>query len=195
MHCVLLGVTKMLLGLWFDSQHSTNLWYCGNKVEEADSKLLQIKPPINVSRLPKSIQNHRNYWKASEYCAWLLFYSIPVMFNILPVEYLAHHMLLVEAICILLNSSINPSLLGKADRLIKHYCFKMVSYYSEWQITANVHQLLHLPHIVSNFGPLNAYSCFAFENLNGCLLNFIKGTRYVEMQIIEAVCKTQTLLI
>ena len=36
-------------------------------------------------------------------------------------------------------------------------------------------------------------SCFAFENLNGCLLNFIKGTQHVEMQIIEAVCKTQTL--
>ena len=193
MHCVLLGVTKMLLGLWFDSQHSTNLWYCGNKVVEADSKLLQIKPPINISRLPRSIQNHRSYWKASEYRAWLLFYSIPVMLNILPVEYLAHHMLLVEAIYILLSSSISPLMLGKADRLIKHYCFKMASYYSERQMTANVHQLLHLPHIVSSFGPLNAYSCFGFENLNGCLLSFIKGTRYVEMQIIEAVCKTQTL--
>ena len=108
MHSVLLGVTKMLLGLWFDSQHSTELWYCGNKVDEADSKLLQIKPPIIISRLPKSIQNHRGYWKASEYRPWLLFYSIPVMLNILPVEYLAHHMLLVEAIYILLSSSISP---------------------------------------------------------------------------------------
>lgn len=193
MHSVLLGVTKMLLGLWFDSQHSTDLWYCGNKVEEADSKLLQIKPPVNISRLPRSMQNHRGYWKALEYQAWLLFYSIPVMFNILPVEYLAHHMLLVEAIYILLSSSISSLMLEKAERLIKHYCFKMASYYSECQMTANIHQLLHLPYIVSSFGPLNAYSCFAFENLNGCLLHFIKGTQHVEMQIIEAVCKAQTL--
>lgn len=193
MHSVLLGVTKMLLSLWFDSQYSTDLWYCGKRIEEADSKLLQIKPPINISRLPRSIQSHRNYWKASEYRAWLLFYSIPVMFNILPMEYLAHHMLLVEAIYVLLNSSISPLMLDKAERMIKHYCFKIGSYYSERQMTANVHQLLHLPHIVLSFGPLNVYSCFAFESLNGCLLNFIKGTQHVEMQIIEAICKTQTL--
>ena len=193
MHSVLLDVTKMSLNLWFDSQHSTNLWYCGNKVEEADSKLLQIKPPNDISRVPRSIQNHRSYWKASEYRAWLLFYSIPVMLNILPVEYLAHHMLLVEAIHTLLKSSITPLMLDKAERMIKHYCFKMASYYSERQMTANVHQLLHLPHVVLNFGPLNMYSCFAFESLNGCLLNFIKGTQHVEMQIIEAICKTQIL--
>ena len=28
MHCVLLGVTKMLLQLWFNSKHSHELWYC-----------------------------------------------------------------------------------------------------------------------------------------------------------------------
>ena len=67
MHCVLLGVTKMLLKLWFDSEHSKEMWYCGTKVQSADSKLLQIKPPINITRTPRSIQHHRNYWKASEY--------------------------------------------------------------------------------------------------------------------------------
>ena len=83
MHCVLLGVTKMLLQLWFDSKHSRELWYCGDKIEEADSKLLQIKPPINITRVPRSIQNHRSYWKASECHSWLLFYSIPVMYGMI----------------------------------------------------------------------------------------------------------------
>ena len=55
MHCVLLGVTKMLLKLWFDTEHSKELWYCGNKIEEADSKLLQIKPPCSITRTPRSI--------------------------------------------------------------------------------------------------------------------------------------------
>ena len=49
MQCVLLGVTKMLLKLWFDSEHSKEMWYCGTKVQSADSKLLQIKPPINIT--------------------------------------------------------------------------------------------------------------------------------------------------
>lgn len=193
MHCVLLGVTKMLLQLWFDSKHSHGLWYCGDKIEEADSKLLQIKPPINITRVPRSIQNHRSYWKASECRSWLLFCSIPVMYDILPTEYLVHHMLLVEAIYILLSSSITPLMLDKAKRMINHYCFKIQSYYTEHQMTANVHHLLHLPETVLNFGPLHVYSCFVFEGLNGHLLNHIKGTQHVELQITEAIYKSQML--
>ena len=109
MHCVLLGVTKMLLKLWFDTENSSEMWYCGTKVQIADSKLLQIRPPLNITRTPRSIQQHRSYWKASEYRAWLLFYSIPVMLNILPQDYLAHHMLLVEAIYLLLKNVIHPA--------------------------------------------------------------------------------------
>ena len=97
----------------------------GPKVQIADSKLLQIKPPLNITRTPRNIQQHRGYWKASEYRAWPLFYSIPVMFNVLPQDYLAHHMLLVEAIYLLLKTTIYPAELSKAELLIQHYCFKL----------------------------------------------------------------------
>ena len=186
MHCVLLGVTKMLLKLWFDSKHSNELWYCGNQIEEADSKLLQIKPPCAINRTPRSIQQHRNYWKASEYRAWLLYYSIPVMLFILPTEYLAHHMLLVEAIHLLLNNSIAPEMLEKAEKLIQHYCFKVQYYYTKRCYTANMHLLLHLPQVVLKYGPLYSYSCFAYEGLNGHLLNAVKGTQHVDQQVIQS---------
>ena len=45
MHCVFLGVVKQLLGLWFNSKHSGQRWYCGNSVEKVDKRLLEIKPP------------------------------------------------------------------------------------------------------------------------------------------------------
>jgi len=54
-------------------------------------------------------------------------------------------------------------------------------------MTANVYHLLHLPQVVSDFSPLFEYSCFPFEGLNGHLLNHIKGTQHVALQIIEAV--------
>ena len=193
MHCVLLGVSKMLIKLWFDSDYSKEMWYCGNKVTIADSKLLQIKPPLTISRTPRSIQEHRAYWKASEYRSWLLFYSVPVMFNILPKEYLAHHMLLVEAIYLLLQDSIAPADISKAEKLIQHYCFKASSYYSERFMTANVHHLLHLSKVVQRYGPLYNYSCFTYENLNGCLLDCIKGTQHVDQQIVEKICIKQSL--
>ena len=186
MHCVLLGITKMLLKLWFNSEYSKELWYCGNQIKKADAKLLQIKPPTTITRVPRSIQHHRSYWKASEYRVWLLFYSLPVMLHILPNEYLAHHMLFVESVFILLQSSITPTMLKKAEAMIKHYCFKMHVYYSDKCMTANLHHLLHLPHTVAKHGPLFAYSCFPFESMNGNLLRLIKGTQYIDQQIIEA---------
>jgi len=47
----------------------------------------------------------------------------------------------------------------------------------------------NLPEVVSNFGPLFVYSCFPFENHNRKLLKFVKGTQYVDLQIIEAMYK------
>ena len=44
-HCVLLGVKKMVLGLWFNSEHFAELWYCGKKVSTRDERLAKIKPP------------------------------------------------------------------------------------------------------------------------------------------------------
>ena len=86
-----------------------------------------------------------------------------------------------------------PSPVKKAEMMIKHYCFKMHVYYSEQCMTAYVHHLLHLPHIVTNFGPLFTYSCFPFERMNGKLLKFIKGTQHVDQQIIEALAIRQKL--
>ena len=60
-------------------------------------------------------------------------------------------------------------------------------------MTANVHNLLHLPKIVKEFGPLYIYSCFPFEGANGSLLSYIKGTQHVDAQILETVSIRQSL--
>ena len=89
------------------------------------------------------------------------------MLSILPTEYLAHHMLLVEAVHTLLQYCITTTMISKAEKLIQHYCFKFQFYYSERYMTANVHYLLHLPEAVRNLGPLYTYSCFPYEGTNG----------------------------
>lgn len=66
MHCVYLGVVKQLLGLWFNSKHSGQRWYCGNRVEMVDKRLLEIKPPNVITRIPRSIQHHVKFWKGNQ---------------------------------------------------------------------------------------------------------------------------------
>lgn len=63
MHCVFLGVVKQLVGLWFNSKYSGQRWYCGNSVERVDKRLLEIKPPSVITRIPRSIQHLVKFWK------------------------------------------------------------------------------------------------------------------------------------
>ncbi len=66
-----------------------NRW-AGRKKKEIDKALLRIKPSYEFRRTPRSIHTSK-YWKASEYRAWLLIYSIPVLLQVdFPADYLYH---------------------------------------------------------------------------------------------------------
>lgn len=49
--------------------------------------------------------------------------------------------------------------------------------------TFNVHQLLHLPEVVADVGPLWSNSCFPFEDYNGDLRDLFHGTKNVDGQV------------
>lgn len=38
MHCVLLGVVKMLLNLWFDKLHRNSIFSISSKIQEVDQR-------------------------------------------------------------------------------------------------------------------------------------------------------------
>ena len=65
MHGICLGVVKTMVDLWFDSTNSTHSWYCGNRLHEVDKRLLQIKPPNIITRVPRSVEGHRKHWKGT----------------------------------------------------------------------------------------------------------------------------------
>ena len=66
MHGVYQGTQKQLLCLWFDSSSHIHEWYLGPRVLTIDKILLSFKPPSEVSRLPRSINKDRAYFKANE---------------------------------------------------------------------------------------------------------------------------------
>ena len=98
MHCVLEGVTKKLLEKWMESTKCAG--YIGRFVKQIDKNLLKQRPPHDFSRVPRSVEKHRKYWKASELGNWLLYYSLPLLLNVPPL-YLHHFSLLVCAMHIL----------------------------------------------------------------------------------------------
>lgn len=73
---------------------------------------------------------------------------------------------------------------GAIASLLSHDCtFTFFLLAEERYMTLNVHQLLHLPEVVNNLGPLWAHSCFPFESANGDLLKLFHGSRGVEKQV------------
>ncbi len=67
MHCVLLGVTRLLLRLWFSSTQHKEPYYIGKHVSKVDERLCSIRPPDEFPRTPRSIEKTLKYWKGRQY--------------------------------------------------------------------------------------------------------------------------------
>ena len=185
MHCVLLGVVKQLLEMWLDSaNHSKNYYIAPSQANAINQFLSNIKPPDNFRIKPRSL-NDRAHWKASEYRAWLLYYSLPVLIKTLPGNYVHHYALLVCSMHVLLNDVITVEGLRFSQRALNAFYKLLPTLYGEISCSANMHALIHLPKCVARFGPLWAFSMFGQESFHSELKRRIHGTRNVLPQITK----------
>lgn len=192
MHGVLLGVQKLLLELWFLPKHGKEIFNFHDKQDCVDDRLIRIKPTLNITRLPRSVQDLK-YWKASEYRSFLLYFGAPVLHDILDKERFSHYLLLVNSMHILLKFGSTPDDINRAEIMLTNFCESFAVLYDDRFMRLNVHQLLHLPDSVRTLGPLYTHSCFSFEDKNGVLLKMIRGTQNIDNQIVTGVSFIQKL--
>lgn len=193
MHGVLLGITKLLTTLWVSPKHSKETFSIATFSELIDKKLLSIKPPSFISRVPRTLSCHFKYWKASELRSWLFYYSLPILNNLLIASYFIHYAAFVEAISLLCGNSISEDSIQKSEVLLQYFVMVFPELYGERYMTLNMHALLHLPQCVRDSGPLWVTSCFSFESANGELTKLFHGTQNVECQIVASVNIIQNL--
>ena len=166
MHAILLGITKQFLECWINSDYSDRRFYLGNNVDDIDACLLRIKPPHEFRSTPRPIKKMLFYWKSSEFKAWLLYYSLPIIVTYLPSDYVNHFALLISAMHILLSCNISCQDLTIAEEFLLAFYNQVPDLYPDTILSANVHTSIHLCHFVRLLGPLWAYSTFGFENMN-----------------------------
>jgi len=77
-------------------------------------RLIGIKPPDYVERLPRDLEKHFAHLKATELQAWLLYYALPCFSVYLPAKYLKHS----EAIHLLIGDCITEADLVGAETLL-----------------------------------------------------------------------------
>jgi hypothetical protein len=182
MHNCLLGVTKLLLDLWFNPNYHTHPFYIGLYVQNVDKKLLSIKHTNNISRKTSSIAD-RHFWKANQFRSWLLYYGVASLHGTLLPKYLEHFALFSSAVYILLKSAITPEDMMIAREKLSTFTKNFEVLYGPINNTYNVHMVSHLCDSVYYCGPLWAFSCFHFEDNNGILSGYVKGTRHPLKQI------------
>ena len=182
MHSVCLGVVKYIMHLQTSDGNKDKVFFIGAKTLSMSHKLLSIKPPDIVGRLPRSLEDLK-HWKATELKNWLLHYSVPVLYKILNPLYIFHWSLLGGATGILCSDSISNTDLKEADGMLQDFVLLMGILYGPTRCTMNVHLLQHLAYYVSRRGPLWAYSCFAFESMNAFIKPLVHGTHHAMEQI------------
>ena len=143
------------------------------------TRLLKLHPTVEITRLPRTIQNHLQYWKASEFRSFLLFYGAPILHGILDKGRWSHYLLLVNAMHILLECGSTDQDLDVAETYLLEFCKNFSGFYDTCFMRLNIHQLLHLPNSVCNLGPLYTHSCFSFEDKNGAITRMIRGTQQI----------------
>ncbi|CAD6227949.1 GSCOCG00012023001-RA-CDS, partial [Cotesia congregata] len=184
MHCVGLGVCRQFCDLWFHSVNHNKHFYYGKHIKDVDKILTSYKPSLEVSRTPRAMSD-RIHWKAHEWIIWLLFYSLPTLKSIFSRELLEHWSLLVEAIAILSKSSIMPSEIFYAERLLLEFIEKTETLYGKEFVSFNVHLLSHLKKSVLNWGPVSTHSAFLYEDYNQNLQKYVKSSNGVALQVCD----------
>lgn len=92
------------------------LSFPGKHLKLINKRLLSIRPPHCVTRLPRRV-DERLQWKASEWKHWLLYYALPCLEGLLPQDNWRHLAKLSEAVHILLHEEVSTRDIDHAGNL------------------------------------------------------------------------------
>lgn len=183
MHCILLGVVRLLLDLWLDPSSKGKGYYIKKKHRKIlDKRLISIKPSMYLNRKPRPLDERANY-KASELRNMLLYYLRVCLPGIQNKKYVDHFHLLSSAVYILLSTNISMKDLNVAEERLYEFSTQFQVLYGKENMNMNVHLTSHITKSVKNLGPLWSHSMFTFESNNGNLVSFVKGKKDILKQI------------
>ena len=192
MHSVLEGVIKNFFHHWFDSKYSHEPYSLRRHLEDIDKRLVRIQPPSFIPAAPRSITTYAN-WRAKEFLAFIIFYSIPVFYDIMPNNLFSNLKKLVIFLEFLLSKKISKSKLNLHQDLIESFLKELSILYKPTIMLSGIHEMVHFIEITKQFGPVNLINCFVYEELNRKLINLVKGKDLIGEEFIKNFSTLQSL--
>lgn len=182
MHNIFEGIMKKLMELWFSSTHHLKNFSIRDQLSTINERLEKIKPPSFIARFPRSLDD-LNLWKASEFKNFFLYYSLPILLGVLPVQLLDNFADIVYGVHTFSKNSISEKEFEESKKATNSFLEHFQKLYGLRYMTMNFHLLEHLAASVKNIGATWVSSCFIFEDHNGKLLKLLHGTRFAESQL------------
>jgi len=200
MHCVCIGVMKKILTFWIGGVKKHTLALPKNLILILDKKINTLGQyiPHEFQRVPN--ENSRKHplhdasrLKASELRQILLYTGMVIFSDILSKEIYENFMELCVAMRILSTENISEEYTEFAKSLVNHFVASFAKLYGKSYLSSNMHIIQHLADDTKQYGPLDKFSAFPFENYMQPLKKKIKSgvkplqqlvRRYTEDQIL-----------
>lgn len=193
MHCVHLGVMKLLFKLWLNMENRLKPYFITKRKQIALSNLIvNIKPISEIIRKPRSLFKLGDF-KANEFRSLLLYYLPIALVDLHHSKYVKHFRLLSSATYILSREKISLEDIEMANLKLNTFVDQFEDLYDKSSVTMNVHLLRHLPLAVSNLGPLWTQSAYGFESNNGMVTKSNNSTKDIVHQLIWKYVMKQTI--
>lgn len=186
MHDAYIGISKVLNKVHFSEDHYKHPASLFGFLQLYDRRLCAIRPPYYVEKLPRSYSSYGSEWDAAELKVNLMMYSLPLLQDIMSVYHFEHHMLLVYGLYLLNKDYVSEQDIDSASEMLTDYCSRFQDLYGNSFMSCYVHQLIHLPSVVRDFGPLWVTSCSPFERLNDTLRKYSQGNQQEDLQVTSA---------
>ncbi|XP_059166552.1 uncharacterized protein LOC131948870 [Physella acuta] len=186
MHLVCLGVTRRILLLWLKSPVSKGLRIGNQAVQQISNRLLLFKEyiPREFSRKCRSLHDIER-WKATEFRQFLLYSGIVALKGNIDKVHYSHYLLFFVGIYCLTSPTLCYSHVDYAHELLCMFVEEAKELYGKEFLVYNVHGLTHLAADVKNFGPLDSFSAFPFENFLGMLKKLVRKPQTPLEQVVK----------
>ena len=106
---------------------------------------------------------------ADQYKNWIITFSIPVLYDILPSPHFECWRSFVLACRIICKRNLVLADVNLCDALLMAFCRTVEVLYGPSAITPNMHMHGHIKEIIRDFGPVYAFWLFSYERYNGIL--------------------------
>ena len=188
MHNLFLGTAKRMFILWLDLDIlNTNI------LNTIKLKIENVKIPSDIGRIPSNIASNHSRFTAEEWKNWTLYYSPFVLRDIIHDKHYKCWQKFVLACTFLCKPFITKDEVQKADTLFFNFGAEVQKLYGLEVITPNMHMHGHLADCVYDYGPVQAFWCFAFERFNGTLSQIPSNHRSIELQLMRTIISWSSL--